>query len=140
MMPRRRATAIASSTSATARSLPRKSWNNGKIMLSVYRTLSLRYLGRRWVRALLIVASIAVGVATLVATRALNQTMSTAGLAMVNPMPGVVDLLISNGEGTISADLAKTLARVPGVQEASPRIFDKIKLPDLAGRSVLVMG
>jgi putative ABC transport system permease protein len=109
-------------------------------MLSVYRTLSLRYLARRWVRALLIVASIALGVATLVATRALNQTMSTAGLATINPMPGVVDLLISNGEGTISADLAKTLARIPGVQEASPRIFDKVKLPDLDNKSVLVMG
>jgi putative ABC transport system permease protein len=109
-------------------------------MLSVYRTLSLRYLARRWVRAFLIVASIALGVATLVATRALNETMSNAGLASVNPMPGVVDLLISNGEGTVSADLAKTLARVPGVQEASPRIFEKIKLPDLGNRSVLVMG
>ncbi|HMF20417.1 MAG TPA: FtsX-like permease family protein [Gemmataceae bacterium] len=109
-------------------------------MLSVYRTLSLRYLARRWVRAILIVASIALGVATLVATRALNQTMSTAGLATINPMPGVVDLLISNGEGTISADLAKTLARIPGVQEASPRIFDKIKLPNLDNKSVLVMG
>ena len=109
-------------------------------MLSVYRTLSVRYLGRRWVRALLIVASIALGVATLVATRALNETMRPAGLATINPMPGVVDLLISNGEGTISADLARTLARVPGVQEASPRIFDKVKLPELGNRSVLVMG
>lgn len=109
-------------------------------MLSVYRTLSLRYLARRWLRALLIVASIALGVATLVATRALNQTMSTAGMASINPMPGVVDLLISNGEGTVSADLAKTLARIPGVQEASPRIFEKVKLPDLGNKSVLVMG
>src|SRR5713226_6665113 len=109
-------------------------------MLSVYRTLSLRYLGRRWLRALLIVASIALGVATLVATRALNQTMSTAGMASVNPMPGVVDLLISNGEGTISADLAETLARIPGVQDASARIFEKIKLPELGNKTVLVMG
>src|SRR5262249_21944449 len=60
--------------------------------------------------------------------------------ATINPMPGVVDLLISNGEGTISADLAKTLARVPGVQQASPRIFEKIKLPDHDQRGVLVMG
>ncbi len=41
-------------------------------MLSLYRTLSLRYLSRRWFRALLIVATIALGVGTLVATRALE--------------------------------------------------------------------
>ena len=34
-------------------------------MFSVFRTLSLRYLSRRWFRAFLIVLSIALGVATL---------------------------------------------------------------------------
>ena len=58
-------------------------------MLAVYRTLSVRYLSRRWFRALLIVASIALGVATLVATQALNETMTKATLARVNPMPAV---------------------------------------------------
>ena len=47
-------------------------------MLSLYRTLSLRYLSRRWFRALLVVASIMLGVATLVATQALSATMSKA--------------------------------------------------------------
>jgi putative ABC transport system permease protein len=109
-------------------------------MLSVYQTLSLRYLGRRWVRAVLIVASIALGVATLVATRALNDTMNRAGLAKANPMPGVADLVISNGELPVAVNLAATLAEVPGVQEAWPRIFENVRLPDLDQRTVLVMG
>ena len=45
----------------------------GPRMLSVYRTLSLRYLRLRWVRASLIVLSIAAGVGMLVATHALNH-------------------------------------------------------------------
>src|SRR5947209_16963613 len=106
-------------------------------MLSVYQTLSTRYLGRRWVRALLIVASIALGVATLVATRALNETMTNAGLASVNPMPGVADLVVSNGESTIARELATTLAHIPGVAEAAPRIFENVKIPDLANRTAL---
>lgn len=109
-------------------------------MLSVYRTLSLRYLRRRWVRAVLIVACIVLGVGMLVFTRALNETMNRAGLATVNPMPGVADLVVSNGKLTIPADLAKTLGHIPGVQEAWPRIFEHVKLPGLQNRTVLLMG
>ena len=39
-------------------------------MLSLYRTLSLRYLRRRWSRAILIVVSITLGVAILVTKEA----------------------------------------------------------------------
>jgi putative ABC transport system permease protein len=109
-------------------------------MFSLYQTLSLRYLARRWVRALLIVASIALGVATLVATRALNETMNQAGTARVNPMPGVADLVVSNGQLPVSSDLAKALVQIPGVQEAWPRIFENVKLPELQNRTVLLMG
>src|SRR5262245_34034844 len=140
MMPRRRATATASSTSATARLRPRKRSPRARNMFSVYQTLSLRFFSRHWVRVALIVASIALGVSTLVATRALNETMNRAGLASVNPMPGVADLVVSNGELTIPSDLAKTLAQIPGVQEAWPRIFENVKLPELDDRAVLVLG
>src|SRR5262249_15589654 len=85
-------------------------------MLSLYRTLSLRYLSRRWFRAILIVASIALGVATLVATRALNETMSKAALNASNPMAGIADLVVSNGEQPIDHHLAKEIAEVKGVK------------------------
>jgi putative ABC transport system permease protein len=109
-------------------------------MLSVYQTLSYRYLSRRWFRALLIVASIALGVATLVATQALNDTMTKATLARINPMPAVADFVVSYSEAGVSSDLARTLQNVSGVQDASPRIFDTILIPELGNRSVQVIG
>ena len=85
-------------------------------MLSLYRTLSTRYLRQRWTRALLIVASIALGVATLVATFSLNETMNKAIRVTANPLAGGADLTVSKGgETLIDCSLADLLYRVPGV-------------------------
>src|SRR5436309_5635699 len=100
-------------------------------MLSVYTTLSLRYLRRRWVRASLIVLSIAAGVGMLVATRALNRTMDRAAAATATPLAAVADLVVSNGEAPVERWLAAELIKVEGVLAAHPRIFARIQLPDL---------
>src|SRR4051812_17827895 len=97
-------------------------------MLSLYRTLSLRYLSRRWFRALLVVASIMLGVATLVATQALSETMSKATLAAGNPMSGTIDLIITNGDFPIERSLTTEIKKVPGVKTVRPRIFDQAKI------------
>jgi putative ABC transport system permease protein len=116
-------------------------WTREKpTMLPLYRTLSLRYLSRRWFRALLIVASIALGVATLVATRALNETMSKAALTSANPMAGITDLVVSNGEMPIARALADEIAKVSGVQSVRARLFENVHLPEHGNKSVLVMG
>jgi putative ABC transport system permease protein len=109
-------------------------------MFSVYTILSLRHLRRHWLRSVLIVASIALGVGVLVATRALNQTMSRAALRAANPLAGTADLIVSNGDTPISRDLQGELASVPGVRAAWPRIFEKVTLPDLDQRAALLMG
>lgn len=109
-------------------------------MLSVYRTLSIRYLARRWFRAVLIVASIALGVATLVATRSLSETMNKAGLQASNPLAGTADLLITNGDNLVQSALVRELVQVEGVQSAHPRIFAKVKLPDVQNRLALLLG
>jgi len=109
-------------------------------MFSLYRTLSLRYLSRRWFRALLIVASIALGVATLVATRALNETMSKAALNVSNPMAGIADLVVSNGDMSIAKTLAGEISKVSGVQSVRARLFENARLPEFDFKSVLVMG
>lgn len=111
-------------------------------MLSLYRTLSLRYLSRRWFRAVLIVASIALGVATLVATRALNETMSRAAVHAANPMAGVVDFVVTNGDLRVSLELVPVLAKVPGVASVSPRLFENATLvqPGAKERMILIMG
>jgi putative ABC transport system permease protein len=100
----------------------------------------LRYLSRRWFRALLIVASIALGVATLVATRSLNETMSKAALNAANPMAGVADLVVSNGEMPIAQTLADEIAQVAGVRSVRARLFENARLPDFDNKAVLVMG
>lgn len=109
-------------------------------MLPLYRTLSLRYLSRRWFRALLIVGCIALGVATLVATRALNETMSKAASNAANPMAGVADLVVSNGDLTIARSLADEIAAVAGVKSVHARLFENARLPEYGDKSVLVMG
>src|SRR5438094_127402 len=109
-------------------------------MLSVYTTLSWRYLRQRWVRAVLIILSIAAGVSMLVATRALNQTMARAAQVSSNPMAGAVDLLVNNGDVPIDGDLAKEISALDGVQTARPRIFEKVSLLDLPGQNVLLVG
>jgi putative ABC transport system permease protein len=110
-------------------------------MLSLYRTLSLRYLSRRWFRALLVVMSIMLGVATLVATQALSETMSKATLAAGNPMAGTIDLIITNNESPIDRDLTKAIEKVHGVKEVQAKIFDQVKLVIGAKKiPVMVMG
>ncbi len=109
-------------------------------MFSVYTILSLRHLRRHWLRSVLIVASIALGVGVLVATRALNQTMSHAALRAANPLAGTADLIVSNGDAPISRVLQSELASVNGVRAVWPRIFEKVTLPDLDQRAALLMG
>src|SRR5436305_1014592 len=108
-------------------------------MLSVYLTLSLRYLRRRWFYALMIIASIASGVCLLVATHAINQTMGRAAQAAATPMAGAVDLILSNGETPIDQALVDEL-KIVGISAASPRIFENVQLPDHGNRTVLLVG
>jgi putative ABC transport system permease protein len=80
-------------------------------------------------------------VAALVATRALNDTMSTAALASSNPMAGVVDFIVSNGELSVDRALAADLERVPGVKAVRPRLYDNARLLDGGEkRNVRVLG
>jgi putative ABC transport system permease protein len=109
-------------------------------MFSVYTTLSWRQLRRHWLRAALIVVTIALGVGLLVATWALNQAMSHAALRAANPLAGTADLIVSNGEAAISRSLEAELAQIPGVRAVWPRIFARVRLPDLENRPALLLG
>src|SRR5262249_10815224 len=121
--------------------------------LSVYRTLSVRYLRQRWTRASLIVASIALGVATLVATASLNETMNKAVRVAANPLAGGADLMVSKGGETLidvrpteltgRMGLTSQLSKLPGVDSVRPLLFQNVTLPDLKGdkeRTVLMVG
>src|SRR5712692_5710772 len=110
-------------------------------MVSLYRTLSLRYLEQRWPRAVLVVASIALGVATLVATRALNQSMTEAVRGATAPLAGVADLHVSNGETGVPISLAKELSEIEGVRRVEPVVVGRVRMPDLENqRQALLLG
>lgn len=111
-------------------------------MLALHRTLSTRYIRQRWSRSLLVIASIALGVATLVATRSLSQCMAVAVRGAATPLAGVADLMVSNGENGVRRDLIEPLrqARIPGVADIQPLIIGRVLLPELNGQTAVVLG
>src|SRR5436190_11415989 len=109
--------------------------------MSVYRLLALRYLLQRWDRAALIVASIALGVATLVSARILNQCIEAA--AQDTTTPGAsAELYVTNGEAGVHRAVADDLraAKLPGVKSVQPLICERVSLPDLDGRPAILVG
>src|SRR5216683_958213 len=99
-------------------------------MLSLYRTLSLRYLKRRRARAALIVFSIAVGVAAWVATSALIHSLTREISQAATPLAGAADLYVTTGNG-VPLELADQIAHIPGVASVRPLIIHHVVLPDL---------
>jgi putative ABC transport system permease protein len=108
---------------------------------AVYRVLSRRYLLHRWDRALLIVVSIALGVATLISARILNQCIEAAAQDTTTP-GATADLSVSNGEAGVYLSLADELraAEIPGVRSVQPLVYDRVTLPDLDGRVAVLIG
>lgn len=108
---------------------------------SVYRVLSLRYLLQRWDRALLIVASIALGVATLISARILNQCIEAAAQDTTTP-GATAELYVTNGEAGVLRSLTDELraAHLPGVKAVEPLVYDRVTLPGLDGRVAVLIG
>src|ERR1700729_1012897 len=111
-------------------------------MLALNRTLSFRYLRQRWSRAVLVVASIALGVATLVATQALSQCVGRAVADTANPLAGLGDLLVSSGDLGVPVQLLDDLraAKIPGVANLNGLVFAHVVLPDLDRRGATLLG
>src|SRR5947207_12780216 len=93
-------------------------------MLSLYRTVSFRYFMLRRSRALLVIISILLGVALLVATRVLIQSMLSASNENLNPFSRAADLIIMNGETGVSGQLVGEIeqAKIPGVAQVEPLV------------------
>lgn len=109
--------------------------------MSVYRLLALRYLLQRWDRAALIVASIALGVATLVSARILNQCIEAAAQDTTTP-GAVAELSVTNGEGGVLRSVADEIraANIPGLKSVQPLVYDRVTLTDLDGRIAILVG
>src|SRR4051812_28568554 len=109
--------------------------------MSVYRVLALRYLLHRWDRAALIVASIALGVATLVSARILNQCIEAAAQDTTTP-GGAGHLYVTNGEAGVLRSVADDVkaANIPGVRAVEPVVCDRVQLPQLGNLDVALFG
>ena len=110
-------------------------------MQTVFRLLSLRYLLQRWDRSALIVASISLGVATLVSTRILNECIETAANQSATPL-GIGDLYITNGELGVNRPIADEVraARLDGIESVQPIVVDRVYLPGQDNRATVLIG
>ncbi|MDB5307482.1 MAG: macB 1 [Gemmataceae bacterium] len=108
---------------------------------AVYRLLGLRYVLHRWDRAVLIVASIALGVATLVSARILNQCLEAAAQDTTTPAGGA-DLYVTNGEAGVLRALTDEVraANIPGVRSVQPIVYERVSLPQLDNRIAVLIG
>ncbi len=111
-------------------------------MLALTRTLTVRYLGQRPMRALLIVLSIALGVAALVATRSLSETLGRFARAAGTPFAGRQDLVVVNGQAGLPASVARELdaAGIAGLRRAWPFAVGRAAIPELNGYGALLLG
>jgi putative ABC transport system permease protein len=109
-------------------------------MRSLLRLLSLRYWRRRRGRALLVIASIALGVAAWVATRALNAQLGASGRAAATPLAGCADLHVSNGDAGVPLSLVEPLRRIRGVRAVRPLVIERVLLPDFNLPPALLLG
>src|SRR5437667_3433087 len=109
-------------------------------MFSLYRTLSLRYYRRRASRATLVIVSIALGVATLVSTSALNRSMATAARAALAPAAGAADLTVGNDGAGVRRELSAELRAVPGLRAVVPLLIERVPLSALDNRLALLVG
>src|SRR5580692_553534 len=79
------------------------------------RALCFSYWRRHRVRAVLVLASLALGVAAWSATRSLSRGAHEAGRQAVAPLGGQADLCISNDDSGIPWGWADQFRGVPGV-------------------------
>ncbi len=111
-------------------------------MFTLLHTLSLGYLRQRWTRTMLLIASIALGVAMLVATRSLHDALKRSARDAVSPMTGLSDLVLVNGQSGLPVSLLAGLREpaVPGVADLRPIVIARASLPDLDNTQTWVLG
>ena len=110
--------------------------------LTLLRTLSLGYFLQHPMRSVLVVLSIALGVATLVATQALGTGIGKGIQEGVNPLVGLADLLIVNGEAGVPGELANQLekAGIEGVKKVTPFVYNRVSIVELGNKTVWLFG
>src|ERR1700722_11272688 len=104
------------------------------------RALCVGYWGRHWLRGILVLASLALGVAAWSATRALNRGANEAGEQAVAPLGGQADLCVSNDDSGIPWGWADQFRAVPGVRQVRPLILRNVRITEQRAVSARLLG
>ncbi len=108
-------------------------------LFALFGTISIRYLRKRWSRAVLIVLSIALGVTMLVSTQILNQCLDAAANEAAIPGGEGADLVVTANR-RVSLDLVKKLRAMSGIEDAQPLVTDRVTLPAFGKRDAVLIG
>ena len=111
-------------------------------MLTLLRTLSFGYVRQHRTRTALIILSIALGVAAMVATQALNRSLKAGLQDGINPLAGLADLLVVNGSAGVPSSLAERIRGmgIEGLKDARPFVQARVSLADLDNQACWLIG
>jgi putative ABC transport system permease protein len=104
------------------------------------RELTFPHWARHAPRTTLTLLSIAIGVAAIVATSVVSQSVFASFENMVTATAGRADLQITNGGLGVPEELVDQLAAVSDVRNASPFLSGFVALPDAPGAMLSVYG
>jgi len=110
-------------------------------MFPLLRSLTARYLLQKWDRSALVAISIALGIATLVSTRLINQCVEVAAYDTTIPAD-VAGLYVQNGEAGVDWNVVEDLrgAAIPGIERVEPFVHLRVDLPEVDHRAAVVFG
>ena len=94
-------------------------------MLTLLRTLSIGYFSQHRTRSVLVVLSIALGVATLVATQALNRSLKVGVENGVNPLASLADQASEAGRQAIGQASEYIENVAPQAKQVASNLYDQ---------------
>ncbi len=111
-------------------------------MLTLTQLISWRYLRKHALRMVLATLSIALGVATLVASQVLNRSTLAAVENTSTLLAGQGDLHVTNGEMGVDEDLLSAVQETEGVAAATPLFVKRVTLksPDQKELKATLLG
>jgi putative ABC transport system permease protein len=109
-------------------------------MPALLRTLSLRQARCHPTRTILLVLTVALGVAAWIATNLLDQSLEAALRSAATPSTNLADLHVANGEIGVPLTLADRLATVPGIRAVHPVLTQRVLLTEHGGRPAVLLG
>lgn len=105
----------------------------------LFRWISLRRLLGSPARSLLVLFGIALGVAALVATLAVNASIRGAFVEMAERVAGKADLVVTQGDFGVSSELVEAIDDVPEVEHVAGVVETITQEPGVGG-PILVIG